>query len=206
MKMIEKRIRLIAVLTALAIALGLGASAARAQGIEKLNRFLQSADSADPATKMFLQGRDDIQQEKWERAAERFNDFIKDYPDNGKIDAALYWMAYAFKKQDKAQRADELLEKLIDAYPASSWVNDAKAMMAELSATLGRQDMLFLTDRSGRSFGGSDEKGNDEDEIKIVAIQSLFQANPDRAREAVLEMLKSGSKASPKLKREAVNI
>jgi HEAT repeat protein len=163
-----------------------------AQDLNKLNRFLQASNASDAAMKVFRQGRDLIEEENWTRAAERFNDFITDYPKHKDVDAALYWLAFALKKQEKFQEADQKLERLIKEFPRSSWRDDAEAMRVEIANRVGNP---------GAIAQGLD-KNNEE--LKLVALQSLFQANAERATAFVAEILKPGSTASRRLKETAV--
>src|SRR5688572_23006838 len=58
---------------------------------DMLNRLVQGASGNDPATRAFIQGRDLINEEKWEGAAAAFNRLVTDYPSDKNADAALYW-------------------------------------------------------------------------------------------------------------------
>jgi len=90
------------------------------QDIQKLNRFVQTAKSNTAAMQMFREGRDLIEAQNWQKAADKFNDFIAGYPKDKDIDAALYWYGYALQKQGKKDEAAGPLLKLIDRYPGST--------------------------------------------------------------------------------------
>lgn len=161
------------------------------QDVQKLNRFVQTSSSNTPATKAFREGRDLIEGEKWPQAAEKFSGFIANFPKDRDVDAALYWFAYALQKQDKKNEAATPLLRLIKDFPNSSWRREAEAMLV----VLGRGDAIQQAlDRSNC-------------EIKILALQSLFQANEDRAIDFVNDVLKSNSaEACPGLKAAAVSL
>ncbi len=162
------------------------------QDVEKLNRFVETQNSTSAAMKLFREGRDLIEEENWTRAAERFNDFLTDYPKDKNVDAALYWFAFALKKQERYAESNQRLERLIREYPQSSWANDARAMRIEIAPRLGNERVV-------------DEGINKNDEeIKLIALQSLFEANQERAIAYVADILKSNSSASPRLKRTAI--
>ena len=82
---------------------------ASAQELGKLNRFIQSSNAKDEAMKAFRQGRDQIEDENWNGAAATFISFVTDYPKHKDVDAALYWTAFALKKQGKFAEADAVL-------------------------------------------------------------------------------------------------
>lgn len=77
-------------------------SAARyTQELEKLNRLVQTSNASDAEMKIFREGRDLIGDESWEKAATKFREYISRYPKGKDTDAALYWLAFALKKQDR---------------------------------------------------------------------------------------------------------
>ena len=66
----------------------------------------------------------------------------------------------------------ENLNRLIKEFPRSRWITDAKAMKVEIAGKRG--DTKAIT----QALEGD---GTPEDETKIIALQSLFQADPERA-------------------------
>lgn len=145
------------------------------QDIVKLNRFVQSSKSNPAAMKMFQEGRDLIESQNWSGAAEKFNDFIKGFPKDKDLDAALYWYGYALQKQNLKEQAKVPLIKLINNFPNSSWRREAEALLVYL----GEQNAV------------DKQHYQDNCEIKILALQSLFQADEERAIGIVTESLKS---------------
>jgi HEAT repeat protein len=166
-----------------------GTARAFDQDLAKLDRFVQGGDS--PSMMVFRQGRDLIEKEDWAAAAAKFQGYVAQYPKSKEADAALYWLAYALKKQGKFQDAEQTLERLTGEFPRSTWVDDARAMQVEIAPQVGRR---------------VDPEGLADDELKMVALQSLFQADPARAAAYVAEILKPGSKASRELKETAVSL
>jgi HEAT repeat protein len=159
------------------------------QDLAKLNRFAQGGDS--PSMLVFRQGRDLIEKEDWTAAAAKFEGYVAQYPKSKEADAALYWLAYARKKQGKFQDAERALERLSKEFPRSTWVDDARAMEVEIAPQVGKR---------------VDPEGLADDELKMVALQSLFQSDPARAAGYVAEILKPGSRASRELKETAVSL
>ena len=101
--------------------------------ISKLNRFVQSTQASDKAMKAFRVGRDLIEEERWQQAEKQFRDFLRDYPKHNQADAAIYWLAFTQKKQQHFSEAEQLLVQLVNEYPKSSWVSDAKALRLEIA-------------------------------------------------------------------------
>ena len=108
----------------------------------KLNRFVQSTNASDKATKSFRVGRDLIEDEKWEQAEKHFRTFLRDYPHHNQADAAIYWLAYTHKQQRHFSEADQLLVQLVNDHPKSSWVADAKALRLQIAPALGNVDYV----------------------------------------------------------------
>jgi thioredoxin-like negative regulator of GroEL len=162
----------------------------QAQDLEKLNRFVQTSGSTDAAMKIFTEGRDSIGEEAWAKAEKRFGDFLASNPKHKNVDAAHYWLAFALNKQKKYQQAYDHLELLIRDYPESTWVDDAKALIIEVGAKLNK---VVQVDQSN-------------EELKLIALQSMFQNNPERAAQLVGEMLKPGSTQSRRIKETAISL
>lgn len=144
------------------------------QDIAKLNRFMQAKGNT-ASMQIFREGRDFIEAQNWQRAAEKFNDFITGYPKDKDLDAALYWYGYALQKQDRKDEASTMLTRLINRFPSSSWRNDAQALLV----VMGRKDVV------------EQALERDNCEIKILALQSLFQADQERAIGIVTESLRT---------------
>ena len=119
----------------------------------KLNRFVQTTNANDNATKAFRVGRDLIEDEKWEQAEKRFRDFLRDYPKHKESDAAIYWLAFTQKKQQHFAEAERLLVKLSNDYPTSNWLDDAKALRLEIAPSVGNVayvDQVIRASKQGR--------------------------------------------------------
>lgn len=163
-----------------------------AQSLEKLNRFVQSTKASDAPTQMFAQGRDLLQEREYGKAAERFQRFVNDYPRHKDIDAALYWLAYSLVKTERFADADRQIERLFREYPKSNWADDARSLRVQIAGQV--RDTRTITN----------ELDNDNAEIKTIALQSMFQADPERASAIVADMLKPDSKTNWRLKEAAV--
>lgn len=166
---------------------------AEAQERELLNRLVQATNASDPALKAFVEGRDLIDEEKWSRAAERFQRFINEYPKDKNADAAYYYLAFAFKKQRKFRDADTTIEQLINVYPKSSWAGEGKKMRVEMAP--------FLDPRIAEQM-----KDDADVEIKIIALQSLCQSEQERCASLVNDVLRSGTRSPQRLKEAAITL
>src|SRR5688572_8476285 len=145
------------------------------QDIVKLNRFVQSTKATTASMQVFREGRDFIEAQNWQRAAEKFNDFIKGYPKDKDLDAALYWYGYALEKQGRKDEATVSLKRLVDRFPSSTWRREAVALLVAMGHTEIAQEIA----------------NRDNCEIKILALQSLYQADEERAIGIITEALKA---------------
>ena len=164
------------------------AASVTAQGLDKLNSFVQSQAPSAAAT-AFREARDLIRDGEWEKAEARFNRFIAEFPRDRDVPPALYWLAYALKQQSKFQPADAALTRLIEQYPNSQWVNDARTMRVEMAPRLKNTQVI------------EQGVGEANEEIRLAALQSLFEASPDRGIAFATDILKAGS-GSTRLMRE----
>src|ERR1044071_9897346 len=151
-------------LLAVAIVCAVCAQATYAQDISKLERFVQAKGNT-ASMQLFREGRAFIEAQNWQSAAEKFNDFITGYPKDKDLDAALYWYGYALQKQDRKEEAKVALVRLINRFPNSSWRDEAQALLVLVG---GKAEVEQALER-------------DNCEIKILALQSLFQADRERA-------------------------
>ncbi|HEY1403229.1 MAG TPA: HEAT repeat domain-containing protein [Pyrinomonadaceae bacterium] len=162
------------------------------QDLAKLNRFVQAGNT--PAMKLFRAGRDMIENEEWTKAAETFRSFIDTYPRDADVDAALYWYAYSLKRQGNTKEAAKALKRLIKEHRRSGWREEADAMLTELAPALGQTEII------------EDALGRQNEELKLIALQSLFDSNPERALGFVTDWLKPNSTASRRMKESAVSL
>ena len=158
---------------------------------DKLNRFVQTQNL--PAATLFREGRDLVGDEKWANAEGKFRRFVQLYPKDANFDAALYWLAFTLAKQEKYDEAEKHLKRLLAEFPHSNWADDANALRAQIASEVGGDPKVILDNE-------------DDVEVKIVALESLFQSNPERGMAYVAEMMKPGSKASTRLKEAGIEL
>jgi HEAT repeat protein len=163
-----------------ALLLAAGAASANAQPKELLSRFVQS-DNSD-AMRAFSQGRSFVDAQQWAQAASTFDRFVAQYPKDKNMDAALYWLAYAHNRQGNPQAAEAPLTRLLQSYPRSTWLNDAKALRLEVLSKLGKPVTAI------------DEK-DPNIELKIIALKTLCENDRLTCSARVAEVLRSNNPA-----------
>jgi tetratricopeptide (TPR) repeat protein len=130
-------------------------------------------------------GTRDLDEHKYEDAVRQFDGVINSK--SARADGALYWKAYALNRLGRRDDALAALAVLRREYPNSHWLNDAQALEAE--AKQG----------SGQAVSPAQESN---EELKLMAINSLMNADPDRAMPLLEGILKGNS--APKVKDRAL--
>ncbi|HEV8346135.1 MAG TPA: HEAT repeat domain-containing protein [Vicinamibacterales bacterium] len=147
---------------------------------------LPGFEADDRADDLYDEGREAIEEGKYDRALDRFNRLIE--MKTTRTDAALYWKAYSLAKLGRRADALDTLASLQQQFKDSRWIKDAKALEVELRQA------------SGQTI--APESQNDE-ELKLMALRGLMNSDPDRALPIIEQMLTSGSN-SPKVKDRAL--
>ncbi len=125
-----------------------------------------------------------LDRSEWDKAAEAFSAVIQEK--GQRVEGAYYWKAYALGKSGKRDEAVTLLNELEKNYPKSRWLDDARALRVELRQAAGQPL--------------SADVQNDE-ELKLIALNGLVDTAPDRAIPAIRELLKKSS--SPRLREQS---
>jgi len=84
------------------------------------------------ATTVFRSARDLITDGDWARAQEKFDEYVKSFPNEKNIDAALYWLAYTQQKLLKYDQCRSTIDRLLEKYPTTNWKEDARVLLAQL--------------------------------------------------------------------------
>lgn len=104
-------------------------------------------------------------------------------------EGAWYWKAYTLNKLGKRDEARASIAELKKANASSRWLDDAKALDLEIQQAAGRP---------------VSPDTQQDDDLKVLAIQGLMQSDPDRAI-PLLEGIIKGSH-SPKVKDRALYV
>jgi HEAT repeats len=148
---------------------------------------------------LYDDGRDALDEERYDRAIEKFTELRKIYQENAQkstpiaqssaaqADAALYWIAFAQNKEGKRDAALATIAELKKDFPQSRWRKDAEALEIEV--------------RQGAGQAVNPDTTNDSD-LKALALQGIMNSDPQRGI-PLIEKYLSGS-ASPKDKSKAL--
>lgn len=136
----------------------------------------KTASRAEAEADLYESGTDAIDEGDWERAIRDFARVVE--MKGSRADGALYWTAYALNRLSRRTEAVRAIETLKKSYPQSRWLNDAQALEIEL--------------RQARGETVKPEEMRD-DELKMIALNSLMHSDPEKAYPLLEKILRSGS-------------
>ncbi len=158
-------------------------SAAAAQQVPSASLLdQQTAEKANAhEDELYQSAKDALDNGEYDNAIKQFDEVIKIH--GRRADGAMYWRAYALNKAGNKAQALTAIGELRKNYPKSNWLRDAGALEQEIRG------------------GGNPENISDE-ELKLLAIQSLMNSDPEKAV-PLLEKIIMGN-YPPKLKDKAL--
>jgi tetratricopeptide (TPR) repeat protein len=139
----------------------------------------------DRADDLYDEGRDAIEEGKYDRAVDRFNKLIE--LKTNRTDAALYWKAYSLSKLGRRAEALSTLTDLLKQFADSRWSRDAKSLEVEVRQA------------SGQTVSPA---AQEDDELKLMALRGIMQSDPEQAYPIIEKMLAGPN--SPKVKDRAL--
>lgn len=145
----------------------------------------RAAERAQRADEAYEEGQEALEEGRWQRAVERFGRVIAQ--NGSRVDAAMYWRAYALDRM--GQKADALAAtaELIKRFPSSKWMADAKALEVQVRQSAGQ---AVNPDAAG------------DEELKLLALQGLQHSDPEQAVPMIEKILQGPQ--SPRLKERAL--
>jgi hypothetical protein len=135
---------------------------------------------------IYDEARQAIENSQFDRAIRDLDRVLADSA-KSRSDAALYWKAYSQSKLDLDKEALNTIKELSKEFAKSPWVKDANALAVEIQAASGQPISVELQ--------------NDE-ELKLLALRGVMQADPDRGVPIIEKMLAGG--ASPRVRDRAL--
>ena len=145
----------------------------------------RAAERAQRADESYEEGQEALEEGRWQRAVERFARVIDQ--NGARVDAAMYWRAYALDRL--GQKADALAAtaELIKRFPTSKWLADAKALEVQVRQSAGQP---------------VSPEAADNEELKLLALQGLQHSDPEQAVPMIEKILQGPQ--SPRLKERAL--
>jgi len=130
---------------------------------------------------LYSSAKDALDNGDYDNAIKQFDEVVKIH--GRRADGAMSWKAYALNKAGNKAQALTAIGELRKNYPKSNWLRDAGAL---------EQDIR----------GATNPENISDEELKLLAIQSLMNSNPEKAI-PLLEKIILGN-YSPKLKDRAL--
>ncbi|MEM7583135.1 MAG: HEAT repeat domain-containing protein [Acidobacteriota bacterium] len=159
----------------LALLLAASAAPATAQHQPFLTASLASDDAtAAGSDTTYRLGRQALDQNRWADAARLFAESAASRA--GHADAAHYWWAYALHKDGRGDEAMEVLDTLRNTYEDSRWLDDATALQLEI-----KKPRSGRSSRRGDSASGGTGGSEDDNELKLLALNALMHNHAERA-------------------------
>lgn len=140
----------------------------------------------DRETSYYEAGRSALDRRNWTDAINRFEQAAQ--LKGARADAAMFWKAYAQGKLGQRSEALATIDTMVKGYPQSRYLNDARALELELKARTGPV---------------SPEAQQDED-LKLLAIQGLQHSDPEQAIPLLEKILASSN--GPRVKERALYV
>ncbi len=134
---------------------------------------------------LYSEGTRAINDAHWAQAEQIFSNLASQH--GARAEAALYWEAYAENKQGNAGRALEICAQLRHAYPQGNWVKECSALEIEIH---------------GKSDDPMPPQAEQDEELKLLALNSLMQQDEAHALPIIQQILNSDK--SEKLKDRAL--
>jgi hypothetical protein len=147
-----------------------------------------SDDNAAAQTKedaLYSEGTRAINDAHWAQAESIFHNLSVQH--GARAEAALYWEAYAENKQGNAARALEICAELRHTYPQGNWAKECSALEIEIH---------------GKSDDPVRPQAEQDEELKLLALNSLMQQDEGHAMPIIQQILNSDK--SEKLKDRAL--
>ena len=137
------------------------------------------------AEERYERGTEALDEGRWDRAVSAFDEVCRQ--NEPACDGALYWKAYAQGRLGRRTEAQATLAELKKSHPQSRWLAEAKALEQEVSQASGKPARPEATE---------------DEELKLLALNSLMTSDSERA----LPLLESFLKAnlSPRLRDRAL--
>jgi Outer membrane lipoprotein/HEAT repeats len=171
---------------------------------------------ADPADSLYRLAREAMSRGDYKRAAEIFHRIPERYPQSAYAGQALYYEAYSLYRSggdDELSSARDRLNELKQRYPAIA-KSDGSVLLTRVCGELAKRgdeacaaDIERTAQKDPPVQGGkSCPDEDDENNIKIAAIDALMQMDADRAMPILKQVLERRDPCSAGLRRKAVFI
>ena len=184
----------------------------------------------DAADSVYRAARQALNDNQYGRAAQLFRTLRTKYPGSQHVANTYYWQAFALYRagsEDQLRAAREALQTQARRYPKATTRRDAEALLRRVEGSLAQmgdeeataatiaaaqppqptqppQPVVAVTPRPARAPRNDDRCDDDEDDIRIAALNAVLQMDADRAVPLLKTVLARRDEGSACLRRKAV--
>ena len=90
------------------------------------------SQAQDAASQLYLDGREHLVEERFDRALDTFRRVVAEHPDSSEADDAQYYVGYSLERLGRDQEAIDAYGEFLDIWPDSLRVDSARSHRAEL--------------------------------------------------------------------------
>lgn len=170
----------------------------------------------DAADSLYRAARDAMSRGDYSGAASLFQRIAAQYPNASVADESMYYQAFALYRvggSEKLKAAKDVLSKLKNKYPKFA-TGDAASLRTRICGELARQGdeecAAEISETSRRvnpatpSARASDCPRDDDDDVRVEALNALLQMDAERAMPILRQVLERRDTCSVVLRRKAV--
>jgi HEAT repeat protein len=147
-----------------------------------------------PDDSTYSAGTRAMNERRWPDAVREFDKVISD-KNNKKVDAAIYWKAYSLAHMSRQTEASAACDQLHAQFPSSTWNNDCRSLTIDQHILVKNGPMDHVLVKTPNAPGS-------DDDLKLLALNSLANQDPARAMPILREMLTGNH--SDELKKHAI--
>lgn len=164
----------------------------------------------DPADSLYRAARDALNRNDYTRAADLFRKIRDTYPKSQYTPDAYYWEAFALYRRGSTsdlKTAQSSLEEQEKKYPKAATRGDARSLKTRILAELAKRgdpNAVPKVDSLAKSAAQGCPDPDDEDDVRIAALNGLLQMDAERAIPILKKVLARRDACSVGLRRKAV--
>jgi HEAT repeat protein len=186
-------------------------------GVARAPIALPAVFKQDAADSLYRAARDAMSRGDYNGAASLFQRIVAQYPNASVADESMYYQAFALYRvggSEKLKAAKDVLAKLKTKYPKFA-TSDAASLRTRICGELARQGdeacaaevaeaARKVNPASPSTRASSDCPRDDDDDVRVEALNALLQMDAERAMPILRQVLERRDACSVVLRRKAV--